>query len=133
VAILAAGDFHLQLSRRHRQVSLLLDRGPLENGCRPSVDPLFRSAAAIYGPGLLALVLTGMGSDGLAGARAVTERGGHVWVQDEQTSTVWGMAGAVARAGLARRVLPLTSLAPTIEAALAQGLPSLRDGTGVSA
>lgn len=124
VAVVAAGDFHLQLSRRHRHVSLLLDRGPLENGCRPSVDPLFRSAATIYGPGLLAIVLTGMGSDGLLGARNVTEHGGNVWVQDERSAVVWGMAGAVARAGLARRIVPLISLAPTIEAALAHGLPS---------
>jgi two-component system chemotaxis response regulator CheB len=124
VAYLAPGDFHLQLSRRHEHVSLMLDRGPLENGCRPSVDPLFRSAAAVYGASLLAVVLTGMGSDGLLGAQRVVELGGHVWVQDQQSSMVWGMAGAVARAGIAQRVVPLTALASTLETVIAHGLPA---------
>jgi two-component system chemotaxis response regulator CheB len=75
---------------------------------------LFRSAAAVYGSGVLALVLTGMGSDGLAGCRAIRERGGSVLVQDEATSTVWGMPGAVANAGLAHQVLPLQAIVPEI-------------------
>lgn len=124
VVYLAPGDFHLQLSRQHHNVSAMLDRGPLENGCRPSVDPLFRSAATIYGSTLLAVVLTGMGSDGLAGTQRVVEQGGHVWIQDQPSSMVWGMAGAIARAGLARRVLPLAGMALALEAAVAHGVPA---------
>lgn len=124
VAYLAPGDFHLQLSRRHHDVAVMLDRGPLENGCRPSVDPLFRSAASVYGPGLLAVVLTGMGTDGLLGAQRVSERGGHVWVQDQPSAMVWGMAGAVVNAGLARRIVPLGALAATLESVIAHGLPA---------
>jgi len=119
---LAPGDSHMQLSRRHEKVAILLDKGPLENGCRPSVDPLFRSAAKVYGNGLLAIVLTGMGSDGLHGAEQVKEAGGCVWVQDSESSAVWGMAGAIARAGLARRTVPLQSMAAVIEAALQHGV-----------
>jgi two-component system, chemotaxis family, protein-glutamate methylesterase/glutaminase len=123
VAYLAPGDFHLRVSRRHGAVMLLLDQGPLEHGCRPAVDPLFRSAAGVYGPTLLALVLTGMGSDGVEGARKIGEAGGHVWVQDQQSSMIWGMAGAVASAGLARRTLPLSAMAGAVELAIGAGLP----------
>jgi len=119
---LAPGDSHMQLSRLHEKVSILLDKGPLENGCRPSVDPLFRSAAKVYGSGLLAIVLTGMGSDGLHGAEQVKDAGGCVWVQDRESSAIWGMAGAIERAGLARRTVPLQSMAAVIEAALQHGL-----------
>lgn len=121
---LAPGDFHLQVSNLNRHVSLILDQGPLENGCRPSVDPLFRSAARVYGSGLLAIVLTGMGSDGLLGATKVNELGGQVWIQDQESATVWGMAGAIARAGLARRTVALSALANTLEVALEHGLPN---------
>ena len=121
---LAPGDSHMQLSRLHHRVAVLLNKGPLENGCRPSVDPLFRSAAKVYGSGLLAIVLTGMGSDGLRGAEQVNAASGCVWIQDQETSAVWGMAGAIARAGLARRTVPLPSLAAMIEATVQHGLPS---------
>ena len=123
---LAPGDFHLQVSNQHRRVALLLDKGPLENGCRPSVDPLFRSAARVYGSGLLAIVLTGMGSDGLAGCSKVDELGGQIWIQDQESAVVWGMAGAIARAGLARRTVALAALANTLEVALQHGLPSVQ-------
>ena len=91
-----------------------LDQGLRENFCRPAADPLLRSAAEVYGNGVLGLVLTGMGSDGLEGARTIVDRGGHVVVQDEATSVVWGMPGAVASAGLAHEVLPLDSIAPRL-------------------
>jgi two-component system, chemotaxis family, protein-glutamate methylesterase/glutaminase len=91
-----------------------LSQGPLENHCRPAVDVLFRSVARVYGAGVLAVVLTGMGSDGLLGCRVVREQGGAVLAQDEATSTIWGMPGAVATAGLAQRVLPLEAIAPEI-------------------
>ena len=124
VAFLAPGDRHMQVSNRMGRISLLLDEGPLENGCRPSVDPLFRSAAETYGAGLLAVVLTGIGSDGLEGARRVAANGGHIWVQDRESSAVWGMPGAISRAGLARRTCTLNSMASAIEAAIADGLPA---------
>jgi two-component system chemotaxis response regulator CheB len=88
--------------------------GPRVGFCRPAVDVLFRDAASVYGQTAAALVLTGMGSDGVLGARALVEAGAHVLVQDEATSTVWGMPGSVARAGLAHGVLPLGEIAPAI-------------------
>lgn len=94
--------------------TLHLNQGPLENHCRPAVDVLFRSVAAVYGTGVLAVVLTGMGSDGLMGCRTVREHGGSVLVQDQASSTIWGMPGVVANAGLAHNVLPLKELAPEI-------------------
>lgn len=84
-----------------------LDDGPPEQSCRPAVDPLFRSAAEVYGARALAVVLTGMGEDGLRGAKALKSRGATILAQDEKTSVVWGMPGAVVRAGLADLVLPL--------------------------
>jgi two-component system chemotaxis response regulator CheB len=104
----------LAASRLGQPPTLHLNQGPLENHCRPAVDVLFRSAAAVYGAGVLALVLTGMGSDGLIGCRAIRDRGGSVLAQDEATSTVWGMPGAVANAGLAQSVLPLQAIVPEI-------------------
>lgn len=84
------------------------------NHCRPSVDVLFRSAVTVYGPRILALVLTGMGYDGLAGSRLIRQHGGTVFAQDQNTSAVWGMPGAVAQAGLANRILPLSAIATEI-------------------
>lgn len=120
--LVAPGDFHLRLSRSAGTVRANLDQGARENFCRPAADPLLRSAAQVYGAGVLCLVLTGMGSDGLEGARVVVEKGGRVVVQDEATSVVWGMPGAVATAGLAHEVLPLDAIAPRL-AALAGALP----------
>jgi two-component system chemotaxis response regulator CheB len=114
---IARGNWHLQAlagSVAGALPSLHLSQGPLENHCRPAVDVLFRSVAKAYGSGVLAVVLTGMGSDGLIGCRAVREQGGSVLAQDEASSTVWGMPGAVAGAGLAHRVLPLDTIAPEI-------------------
>jgi two-component system chemotaxis response regulator CheB len=91
-----------------------LNQDPPENSCRPAVDVLFRSVARAYGPNCLAVVLTGMGQDGLRGCEAIREAGGQILAQDEATSVVWGMPGYVARAGLADRVLPLSMIAPEI-------------------
>jgi two-component system chemotaxis response regulator CheB len=110
---IARGNWHLEVrpaSRAGFPATLHLNQGPLENHCRPSVDALFRSAVAVYGAGVLAVVLTGMGSDGLIGCRIVREHGGSVLVQDQATSAVWGMPGAVAHAGLAHKVLPLNAI-----------------------
>ncbi len=114
---IAQGNWHMEvLAAAHTSSppTLHLAQGPLENHCRPAVDVLFRSMAAVYGAGVLAVVLTGMGSDGMKGCRAIREQGGSVLAQDQATSTVWGMPGAVAQAGLAQKVLPLDAIAGEI-------------------
>jgi two-component system chemotaxis response regulator CheB len=120
-AWVAPGGQHMELVRGAEAVRVRLQQGPPENSCRPSVDVLFRSVAEAYGPGALAVVLTGMGKDGLRGCEAVRAAGGQVLVQDEASSVVWGMPGAVARAGLADAVLPLDGLAPEIIRRLRRG------------
>jgi two-component system chemotaxis response regulator CheB len=94
--------------------AIALHDGPTVNFCKPAVDPLFSSAATVWGNKALALVLTGMGSDGLRGARDIVAAGGHVLAQDEATSVVWGMPGQVAHAGLCSAVLPFTEIAPRL-------------------
>ena len=111
----APGDRHIVVRERNGQEYVEITNAPPENFCRPSADPMLRSMAQVYGPGMLAVVLTGMGHDGLAGARAVSEAGGHIIVQDEATSVVWGMPGAVATTGLADQVLPLQSIGTFID------------------
>ena len=91
-----------------------LSKDERENYCRPSVDPMLRSLAAIYGPRLLVLILTGMGSDGRKGGEAVVAAGGSIIAQDEATSVVWGMPGAVASAGVCSAVLALSDIAPFV-------------------
>jgi two-component system chemotaxis response regulator CheB len=114
-AWIAPGDYHMEVMRDAQQaVRLRLHQGPPENSCRPSVDVLFRSVAEVYGAGTLAVVLTGMGQDGLRGCEAIREVGGQVLVQDEASSIVWGMPGFVARADLANQVLALDQLGPEI-------------------
>ena len=98
-AWLAPGDYHLTVGGRREGARLRLHQGPPENACRPSADVLFRSAAEVYGAGVLAVVLTGMGRDGLRGGEAVRDAGGQILVQDEASSVVWGMPGAVAWRG----------------------------------
>jgi two-component system chemotaxis response regulator CheB len=107
----APGDYHLTVMTREREPVLRVDQGPHENHCRPAADPMFRSVAAVYGPSALAVVLTGMGEDGCRGAREIRERGGRIVAQDEASSVVWGMPGAVVHAGLADAVLPLDRIA----------------------
>ena len=104
---IAPGDLHMEVSSRER---LRTFDGPHENSCRPSVDPLFRSVATQFGPHALAIVLTGMGRDGLRGAEEIARAGGHLLVQDEASSVVWGMPGFVARAGLADAAVPLSAM-----------------------
>ena len=110
----APGDRHMRVVRAGTQTRIALDDGHLINFCKPSVDPLFTSAAAAWGPGTLALVLTGMGSDGLHGATDVVAAGGSVIAQDEASSVIWGMPGSVANAGLCSAVLPVDQLAERI-------------------
>jgi two-component system chemotaxis response regulator CheB len=111
---LAPGDHHLVIRGTGRGLTTALNQAPPENFCRPAVDPLFRSAMAAYDGAVMAVVLTGMGSDGRAGAADIREAGGHVVVQDQATSVVWGMPGAIAQAGLADEILPLDRIAETI-------------------
>lgn len=116
--LLAPGDFHLRVVAGAGRVTVRLDQGPQENFCRPAVDVLFRSAAQAYGGRVVATVLTGMGHDGLEGARVLAARGARILVQDEATSVVWGMPGAVALAGLADETLPLAELPRRVVAAV---------------
>ena len=112
---LAPGGKHMSVKRRDGGVPVIaLDDGPLINFCKPAVDPLFSSAAEVWGQKVLALVLTGMGSDGLRGSQAIAAAGGSILAQDEATSVVWGMPGQIAHAGLASAILPLNDIAPKL-------------------
>lgn len=114
-AYIAPGDFHMTVEGSAAQPRIKVFKAPAENFCRPAVDPLLRGVTATYGAHALAVILTGMGSDGCKGAQALVEAGGFVFAQDEPTSVVWGMPGAVARAGLCSAVLPLTRLANEVK------------------
>ena len=111
----APGDKHLRVMRADRRVILMHSDGEPENFCKPAVDVLFSSAARAFGPEALGIVLTGMGRDGLIGARLLVEAGGAVVVQDEASSAVWGMPGSIARAGLASAILPLSGIASALD------------------
>jgi len=108
---IAPGGRHLRAVRRNGVPAAALDDGPPINFCKPAVDPMFSSAAAAWGSANLALVLTGMGSDGMRGAGDVVAAGGSVIAQDEETSVVWGMPGSVTKAGLCSAVLAADQIA----------------------
>jgi len=118
---LAPGDFHMLVEAEGSMRRLRLARTPPENFCRPSVDPMLRSIAQVYGRRAVCTILTGMGQDGLAGSEALVAAGGAVIAQDEKTSVVWGMPGAVATAGLCSAVLAIDELGPTIARLAARG------------
>jgi two-component system chemotaxis response regulator CheB len=109
--LLAPGDFHMTVVQKGPQRVISLNQDTPENFCRPAVDPMFRSVVNIYGARVIAVILTGMGNDGEKGSHHVVNAGGTVVAQDEKTSVVWGMPGAVATAGLCSTVLPITELA----------------------
>ncbi len=111
---IAPGGVHMVLAGAGANVVIATDDGPPENSCKPAVDTLFRSAVKAWGGRLVGVILTGMGQDGLAGCRSIAEAGGPVIVQDENSSVVWGMPGAVARAGLASAVLALSDIGGAI-------------------
>lgn len=111
---LAPGDRHMVVRREAGTVRLALNQDPPENSCRPAADQLFCSVAKAYGPGTLAVVMTGMGRDGFQGCVHVKHGGGQIVVQDEATSVVWGMPGFVAQADMADRVVPLDRIADVI-------------------
>jgi two-component system chemotaxis response regulator CheB len=110
-AYIAPGDKHMMLHRRGVTTVIRLSSAPPENSCRPAVDVMFRSVAALYGSSAYAVVLTGMGQDGRGGAKVLRDAGAEVLAQDEKSSVVWGMPGAVVSAGLADEVLPLDRIA----------------------
>jgi two-component system chemotaxis response regulator CheB len=111
---LAPGGRHMRVARRDGNAVIVLDDGPPVHFCRPAVDPLFASAAEVWGSWNMAVILTGMGTDGTDGAAAITAAGGSVIAQDEATSVVWGMPGSAAHAGVCSAVLPLDQIAPKI-------------------
>jgi len=113
------GDQHMRVERRKGVATIALDSGPPINFCKPAIDPLFSSAARLWGRGVMALVLTGMGYDGTAGARDIVAAGGSVMAQDEASSVVWGMPGAVAQAGLCCAVLPVEAMAERLNQLIA--------------
>jgi two-component system, chemotaxis family, protein-glutamate methylesterase/glutaminase len=121
---LAPGGVHLAVWRRAGIARLQLLAEPAEHACRPSVDVLFRSLADSFGASVLAVVMTGMGRDGLQGAREICTAGGRVWAQDATTSVVWGMPGLVVEDGLAERVLPLPMIGSQLVQAIGAGRPS---------
>lgn len=108
------GDWHMTLQPEGRWGRICLSQTEPVHFCRPSLDVLFRSVAAAFEADALGVVLTGMGKDGLAGSRAIRDAGGAVIVQDEASSTIWGMPGQVARAGLAEEILPPDGLSTAI-------------------
>lgn len=114
VAYVAPGNFHMEVKGKIGDTVIALHQGPLENSCRPAVDVLFRSLPLIYHSGVLGVILTGMGQDGVKGCEAIVASGARVIAQDEESSVVWGMPGQVTQRGLADTVLPLTKIAGEI-------------------
>src|ERR1700720_3562440 len=111
---LAPGGCHMRVVRHGAEAAIALDDGPAVNFCKPAVDPLFTSAIDVWQGAILAVVLTGMGSDGMRGGKEIVAAGGSVIAQDEASSVVWGMPGAAANAGICAAVLPLNQIAPKL-------------------
>ena len=125
-ALVAPGDLHMAVEGSGKNAHVSTYVGPPENSCRPSVDPLFRSVAGVFGRHALGAVLTGMGKDGLRGAESIRAARGQVIAQDEASSVVWGMPGFIARAGLADAVVPIDEMAAEIMGRLAIGRVPVR-------
>lgn len=111
---LAPGGCHMRVARKAGNIVIALDDGPPVNFCKPAVDPLFGSAIDIWQGGILAVILTGMGSDGMRGGKEIVAAGGSIIAQDEASSVVWGMPGAAANAGICSAILPLNQIAPKL-------------------
>jgi two-component system chemotaxis response regulator CheB len=114
----AAGGFHMLIEKNGKDKMIRLNDGPMENFCKPAVDPMLRSLIPIYGEKILTVILTGMGSDGMLGARDVAIGGGRIIAQDEATSVVWGMPGAAAKAGICSAILPIDDIGPYIRSSV---------------
>lgn len=121
--LLAPGDYHMEVAGNEASAHVKLNQNPPENFCRPAVDPMLRSLVPIYGNRILSVILTGMGSDGLKGGKVLTEAGGEMVAQDEDTSVVWGMPGAVATGGLCTAVLPLDQLGGYVASRIKKAMP----------
>jgi two-component system, chemotaxis family, protein-glutamate methylesterase/glutaminase len=111
---LAPGGRHMRVVRHGAETAIALDDGPPVNFCKPAVDPLFNSAIDVWQGGIMSVILTGMGSDGMRGGKDIVAAGGSVIAQDEATSVVWGMPGAAANAGICAAILPLNQIAPKL-------------------
>ena len=111
---LAPGGRHMRVVRHGADAAIALDDGPPVNFCKPAVDPLFTSAIDVWQGGIMSVILTGMGSDGMRGGKDIVAAGGSVIAQDEATSVVWGMPGAAANAGICAAILPLNQIAPKL-------------------
>ena len=120
---IAPGNWHMTVAGNDGNTVIRLNQEAPENYCRPSVDPMLRSLQSVFGAHVLTVILTGMGHDGLEGCRGLAETGAVVIGQDEETSVVWGMPGAVANAGLCNSVLPLQDIPMAIENVI-NGRPS---------
>jgi two-component system chemotaxis response regulator CheB len=112
---IAPGEHHMEIRGERDKPVIRITDGPPENFCKPAVDPMLRSVVQVYGGHVLTAILTGMGHDGLEGGRTVVDGGGTVIAQDEATSVVWGMPGAVATAGICAAVVPLPAVAGEIK------------------
>lgn len=112
--LIAAGDYHMRVRKTGDRITTTLDQEPPENSCRPAVDVLFRSVGEVYGGAAIAVILTGMGQDGLRGVEGLQPLGAWVIAQDEPSSVVWGMPGAVVRSGLANTIVDLKQVVPQI-------------------
>ena len=123
-AWIAPGNYHMTVERKGERVEIRTNQAPPENSCRPAVDVLFRSVVNVYGPYVLGVVMTGMGQDGLRGCEKIKEVGGQVLVQDEASSIVWSMPGAVVEAGLADKIFPLEALGPELVRRVLKGAVS---------
>ncbi|TKW79034.1 MAG: chemotaxis response regulator protein-glutamate methylesterase [Bradyrhizobium icense] len=111
---LAPGGRHMKVVRHGTDIAIALDDGPPVNFCKPAVDPLFTSAIDVWQGSTLAVILTGMGSDGMRGGKDIVAAGGSVIAQDEASSVVWGMPGAAANAGICAAILPLNQIGPKL-------------------
>ncbi len=120
---LAPGDYHMEITGGAANPTVKLNQNPPENFCRPAVDPMLRSLVPVFGERILSVILTGMGSDGLKGGRVVVDAGGEMIAQDEQSSVVWGMPGAVATGGLCTAVLPLSELPKYVSDRIKRSMP----------
>lgn len=126
--LVAPGDYHMRFARHGTEIKVVLDQGPQVHSCRPAVDVMLNSACDAWDGCLLSVILTGMGNDGSEGCVKIAKAGGQVIVQDEGTSVVWGMPGAVVAAGAADQVLPLKEIAGSVGRALKASPNSLSSG-----
>jgi len=119
--LIAPGDYHMRVRKEGEKVVVRLDQSPMENSCRPAVDVLFRSVEEVFGGSTLAVILTGMGQDGLRGCERLKASRACILAQDEASSVVWGMPGAVVTAGLADMTVGLNDMAGEIMRHLGRG------------